>query len=128
MDVALILNYTWPESFREMYRDWDQVEDLQTFLDTEVVWEVGQEHTAAEIIAAEPAYDVHAAEISAKNDQDLADELETRLDVVINALLTKTNAEINTYVEANVTNIDEAQAVIKVILKVLSLLVKKVPL
>lgn len=127
-DIARILNYEWPECFREMDRDWDQVEDLQTFLDTHVIWETGQEKTASEILAVEATFDTAVADANAKQAQEVADRNETKQDAVINALLNRTNAEINTWVDANVTNMAEAQSVIKIILKLLAASMKRYPL
>lgn len=125
MDVALVLNFTWPGCFREMYRNWDQVEDLQVFLDTQVVWETGQEHTAIEVIAAEPAFDAAVTAAEAQTAQDEADVTETKQDTVINAILESTNAEINTYVDTNITNMTEAQEAFKKVFKLFKVLLQE---
>jgi hypothetical protein len=122
MDVTSVLQFTWPGSFTTIYRQWDQVEDLQGFLDSEVDWVSGQERTAAEILAAEPAYDAAVAAASAQRAQDEADVTETKQDTVINAILNSTNAEINTYVETNITNITEAQEAFKKVFKLFKVL------
>ena len=77
-------------------------------------------------IAAKPDKLIALAEAEAQAAQDLVDETETRQDQVINALLSKTNAEINTYVDNTITDLASARELFKIILKVLSLLVKKV--
>jgi hypothetical protein len=105
-----------------MYRDWDQVEDLQGFLDSQVVWEPGMDRTAAEILAAESAYLAAVAANEAQYAQDEADVTETKQDTVINAILDATNAEINTYVETNITNITEAQEAFKKVFKLFKIL------
>ena len=123
-DVARILNHAWPECFREMYRDWDQVEDLQGFLDSQVVWEVGQEHTAAEVLAAEAAFLADVATADQLILDDATDDAATRADTAIQALVDARPAQIENWIENNVTDLASAKVVLTRIVKVLRLIAR----
>jgi hypothetical protein len=73
-------------------------------------------------IAAKPDKIIAIAEAEAQAAQDQADITETKQDAVISAIIGSTNAEINTYVETNITNITEAQEAFKKVFKLIKVL------
>ena len=98
--------------------------ELQSWLDNDVVW-LSAPKTAAEVEAAEAAYLAHVAAIQQKNLDDAVDDAQTKGDAAIQALIAKRPAEIDTWVDANITDLASARNLFKKIIKVIRLYAKK---
>lgn len=110
MNAIGIIQHTWPDAISgaETAYTGSTTQELQDWIDTGVRWKIPPK-TAAEVEAAEEAFDVRIAEVAQSNQEATEDIEAVRDNSTIKALMELRPAQIDSHIDAVFSNLNADQ-------------------